>query len=180
MTHLPRYSSWRGGIAALALCAVAPVLSAQRAHPSPAPLLVVEWGMPADSVMQKAAIAGWTFMAIDEDGDYAFRGVLEGEEAFLFATIEEGGLTRLLVSVNPHPGAERTFHNIADTLQTRFGPAAITTRDDEVRPAPSMLEATAWQGILMGLRRDRRILILFTCPASSPALPVRGKNFPIA
>jgi hypothetical protein len=134
--------------------------------------------MPADSLMKRASAAGWQFMAIDEDGDYAFHGRLDGEEALVFATIGASGLTRLLVSVTPHPGAEVTFARLADTLRSYFGPAALATEDDEVRPSPNMLEATAWEGILMGLRRDRRILILFTCPASSPQIPVKkgGKS----
>jgi hypothetical protein len=180
MSNKPRSRSWRVTLATLALCALAPALWSQRAQPTPAPLFVIEWGMSADSLVRSATSAGWSFMAIDEDGDYAFHGKLEGEEALLFATIGEEGLTRVLVSVTPHAEAEVTFHRIADTLQTYFGPAALTTKDEEVRPAPSMLEATAWQGVMMGLRRDRRILILFTCPATSPALPVRGTKFPIA
>ena len=181
MTLMHRSSIWRGSCAALALCAYAQVPSAQRAHPSPAPLFSVEWGMSADSLMKKATAAGWQFMAIDEDGDYAFHGRFDGEEALVFATIEEKGLTRLLVSVTPHPYAEVTFDRIADTLRTYFGPAALTTgdEDDQVRPARSMLAATAWKGILMGLRRDSRILILFTCPAASPKLPVNKAKVPI-
>ncbi|MGQ0642152.1 MAG: hypothetical protein ACT4P6_15500 [Gemmatimonadaceae bacterium] len=182
MSHLPGYSSWRGGCAALALCALAPVLSAQRAHPSPAPLFALEWGMPADSLVQKATASGWQFMTIDEDGDYAFHGRFDGEEALIFATVGEKGLTRLLISVSPHAGANVTFGRIADTLRTYFGPAALNTGDDQedVRPARSMLAATAWEGILMGLRRDSRILILFTCPSSTPALPIRKATSPIA
>src|SRR5687768_15733729 len=91
-----------GGLAAIALCAFAPGIAAQRTHPTPAPLLAVEWGTPADSLMPKAAAAGWEFLAIDEDGDYAFNAKLDGEEALVFATFGTNGLTRLLVSVNPH------------------------------------------------------------------------------
>ena len=182
MSLLPRSISWRGSCAAFALCALAQVPSAQRAHPSPAPLFAVEWGMSADSLMMKATAAGWQFMAIDEDGDYAFHGSLDGEEALAFATIGQNGLTRFLVSVSPHRGADLTFGRIVDTLRAYFGPAALATNDEdeEIRPARSMLAATAWKGILMGLRRDSRILILFTCPASSPALPVKKANTPIA
>lgn len=137
--------------------------------------------MSADSLIKKATAAGWQFMAIDEDGDYAFHGRLGGEEALAFATVEENGLTRLLISVTPHPGAQHTFGRIVDTLQTFFGPAALTTEeeDGDVRPARSMLAATAWKGIMMGLRRDSRILILFTCPAASPKLPVKKATAPI-
>jgi hypothetical protein len=42
-----------------------------------------------------------------------------------------------------------------------------------------MVAATAWKGIMMGLRRDSRILILFTCPAASPTLPVKKTTGPI-
>jgi hypothetical protein len=125
--------------------------------------------------MQKAANAGWEFIAVDEDGDYTFRGLLgSGEPAYVFATVDStGGLTRLLLSIAPHASAEITYYRIADTLKAHYGDAAVTSLDEEVRPAPHMVLATAWRGILMGLRRDRRILILFTCPASSPKLPSR-------
>lgn len=173
--------SLRSSIALIALCAFAPGLIAQRSHPLPTPILAVDWGTPADSLLKKAADAGWQFIAIDEDGDYAFHAVVEGEEALVFATIGDNGLTRLLASFAPHRQAEFTFRRLADTLRTYFGPAAISTDNEEdVRPAPSMVMATAWKGIMMGLRRDRRILILFTCPSSTPELPIHKNHFPIA
>jgi hypothetical protein len=141
----------------------------------------VDWGTSADSLLKKAADAGWQFIAIDEDGDYAFHAMVEGEEALVFATIGDNGLTRLLTSFAPHVQAEFTFRRLADTLRTYFGPAVISSDDDEgVRPAPSMVMATAWKGIMMGLRRDRRILILFTCPSSTPELPIHKNHAPIA
>lgn len=171
----------RSGFALIALSAAAPALIAQRTHPTPTPFLSVEWGTPVDSVLKKAADAGWQFIAIDEDGDYAFNAVVDGEQALVFATIGEHGLTKLLASFAPNMQPEITFRRLADTIRTYFGPAAISSdREDDVRPAPSMVMATAWKGILMGLRRDRRILILFTCPASSPELPVTAKRTPIA
>lgn len=180
MSRLSRSSSPLGGLAVIAMCAFAPGIAAQRTHPTPAPLLAVEWGTPADSLMPKAAAAGWEFLAIDEDGDYAFHGRLDGEEALVFATFGANGLTRLLVSVNPHAGAELTFRRLADTLRAHFGPAALTSGEETgVRPAPSLMVATAWQGIMMGLRRDRRIIIMFTCPASSPQLPVFNRGLTI-
>ncbi|HEY7568603.1 MAG TPA: hypothetical protein VH762_13580, partial [Gemmatimonadaceae bacterium] len=140
-----------------------------------------DWGTSADSLLKTATAAGWQFIAIDEDGDYAFHAVVEGEEALVFATIGDNGLTRLLASFAPHREAEFTFRRLADTLRTYFGPAAISSDDQEdVRPAASMVMATAWKGIMMGLRRDRRILILFTCPSASPELPIHKNAFPIA
>ena len=172
--------SLRSSIALIALCAFAPGLIAQRSHPSPTPILAVDWGTPVDSLLKKATAAGWQFIAIDEDGDYAFHAVVEGEEALVFATIGDNGLTRLLASFAPHRQAEFTFRRLADTLRTYFGPAVISSDDEELRPAPSMVMATAWKGIMMGLRRDRRILILFTCPSSTPELPIHKNHFPIA
>lgn len=171
----------RSSFALIALGALTPALIAQRTHPNPTPILAVEWGTPADSLLKKAADAGWQFIAIDEDGDYAFHAVVEGEEALVFATIGENGLTKLLTSFAPHMQAEFTFRRLADTLRTYFGPAAISSDNEEdVRPAPSMIMATAWKGIMMGLRRDRRILILFTCPAATPELPIHKNRTPIA
>lgn len=177
MSRLSRSSTSLGGLAVIALCAFAPVIAAQRVHPTPAPLLAVEWGTTVDSLMPKAAAAGWEFLAIDEDGDYAFRAKLDGEEALIFATFGTNGLTRLVVSVNPHAGAELTFRHLADTLRSYFGPAALTSGEETgLRPAPSLMVATAWQGIMMGLRRDMRIIIMFTCPASSPPLPLLSRG----
>jgi hypothetical protein len=181
MSHPYRSSTSFGGLAVIALCAFAPVVAAQRAHPTPAPLLAVEWGTPADSLMPKAAAAGWEFLAIDEDGDYAFHTKLDGEEALVFATFGTNGLTRLVVSVNPHAGAELTFRHMVDTLRAYFGPAVLASGEETgLRPAPSLIAATAWQGIMMGLRRDLRIIIMFTCPASSPQLPVLNRGIIIA
>lgn len=176
-----RTSLLRSSIALIALGALAPGLIAQRSHPAPTPILAVEWGTTADSLLRKATDAGWQFIAIDEDGDYAFHAVVEGEEALVFATIGDNGLTKLLASFAPHQQAEFTFRRLADTLRTYFGPAVISSDNEEgIRPAPSMVMASAWKGIMMGLRRDRRILILFTCPSASPELPVHKGYFPIA
>ncbi|MEW5915923.1 MAG: hypothetical protein AB1762_05940 [Gemmatimonadota bacterium] len=165
----------RGFLAAAALCVLTPVLSGQRVHPTPTPFFAAEWGMSIDTLMRQAANGGWEFLAVDEDGDYTFRGSLPtGEPAYVFATVDStGGLTRLLISIAPHASADQTFQRLADTLRAHFGDADISSHDADVRPAPHMVAATAWRGVLMGLRRDRRILILFTCPASSPRLPVR-------
>ena len=180
MSRSSRSSTWLGGLAVMAMCAFAHVIAAQRAHPTPSPLLAVDWGTTADSLMPKAAAAGWEFLAIDEDGDYAFHAKLDGEEALIFATFGTNGLTRLVVSVNPHAGAELTFRRLADTLQSHFGPAVLKSGEETgLRPAPSLMVATAWQGILMGLRRDLRIIIMFTCPASSPQLPVFSRGIVI-
>jgi hypothetical protein len=171
----------RGYLAAAALCVLTPVLSAQREHPTPTPFFAAEWGMSIDTLMQQAANSGWEFLAVDEDGDYTFRGSLPtGEPAYVFATVDSiGGLTRLLLSIAPHASAELTFHSLSDTLRAHFGDADISSHDADIRPAPHMVAATAWRGILMGLRRDRRILILFTCPASSPRLPARHSKLAI-
>lgn len=180
MSRLSRSSISFGGLAVIALCAFAPVIAAQRAHPTPAPVLAVEWGITVDSLMPKAASAGWEFMAIDEDGDYAFRAKLDGEEALIFATFGANGLTRLVVSVNPHAGAQLTFRHLVDTLRSYFGPAALTSGEESgLRPAPSLMAATAWQGIMMGLRRDMRIIIIFTCPAATPPLPLVNRGITI-
>ena len=68
------------------LC-LAPVLSRSAtpyAHPVVWPSTGVHRRTPAGE-----GADGWlAFIAIDEDGDYAFHGCLEGEEAFVFATIE--------------------------------------------------------------------------------------------
>lgn len=178
MSHVSRSSSWRCGLALAAWCVLAPVLPAQRPHPTPAPLLSIEWGTPVDTLLQKAQAAGWQFLTVDEDGDYAFRATLAGEEALIFATLGDSGLTRLLVSVTPQADPEAAFRRLSDTLRTHFGPAALSSADDDdVRPAPWMVAATAWKGVLMGLRRDRHILILFTCPAATPELPLRRSFF---
>jgi hypothetical protein len=162
----------RNSLAIMALCAFAPVLAAQQTHPTPEPLLHVAWGAPADSLMKQAAAAGWRFLEIDEDGDYAFHAQLDGAEALVFATMSDSGLTRLLVSIAPHATADSTYHRIADTLRAHFGPAPlISGKEMGLRPARGLAAASAWRGILMGLRWDRAIIILFTCPGSSPDLP---------
>ena len=177
MSTLLRPSSLPGALAVIALCALAPGLMAQRTHPTPAPVLAVEWGVTAESLVVKAAEGGWEFLGIDEDGDYTFGGRLDGAATMVFATIGASGLTRLLVSVHPHRAADETFSHLVDTVRAHFGPAEMVSGEETgLRPAPSLVAATAWKGVLMGLRRDRRIIMVFTCPASSPALPTpRGR-----
>lgn len=174
----PRSSVIRNVFAALALCAMASALAAQRTHPTPAPALPVEWGESADSLVARAQAAGWRFLEIDEDGDYAFHGTFMGSEAVLFATIGDSGLTRVLVSVVPHRAAAATYESIADSLRARFGPAALVSGEEMgLRPARGLHAAAAWRGVVMGLRYDQRIVLVFTCPAATPELPaLRGAH----
>jgi hypothetical protein len=148
---------------------------AQGFRANPAPLLDVSWGSTPDTVRSRAERAGWSFLTIDDDGDHAYRGSINGESAVVFATYGSAGLVRLLVSIDPHPSAPATYSRLADTLRTRFGSAVLSTDpSSDYRPSPSMVDASAWYGLVMGLRRDGRILLVFTCPSASPQLPVRG------
>lgn len=139
------------------------------------PLFGVPWGTSVDSLHTRAGSLGWEFVQVDGDGDYAFRTRIDGEDAMVFATFGPKGLTRVLVSVTPHPAAPVTYEHVADTLRQRFGPAVLSSHDSKTPtpPAASMLQAHAWQGVLMGLRRDGRIILVLTCPESSPKLPAR-------
>ncbi len=141
-------------------------------HPTPAPFLDVRWGASADSVGSAATAAGLRFLEVDQDGDHAFRGMIAGAPAVVFATFGDSGLSRVVVSWDPHPAVASTFERLRDTLSTRFGKAVIATdREGPWRPAAGLFVASAWRGILMGLRRDGRVLVIFTCPAASPKLP---------
>ena len=166
--------------AALGLCAIvtAAVAQAQSAHPTPAPLLDVTWGSVADSVVAQAARSGWRFSHVDDDGDYAFQGSIGTVNAVAFATFGAShGLTRLLISVVPHPFAPATYKQLADTLKTRHGQAQLGGDESEDALAPTMLSAAAWRGVLLGLRRDGWITLIFTCPDASPKLPAPRTRF---
>lgn len=140
-----------------------------------APLFSVPWGLSVDSLKSRAQALGWEFVQVDDDGDYAFRARIDGENAMVFATFGSQGLTRVLVSVTPHPAAFMTYEHVADTLRQHIGPAVLSSHDGDrpMPPAPSMIQASAWQGVLMGLRRDGRIILVLTCPEMSPRLPVK-------
>jgi hypothetical protein len=158
---------------AVALLAGASV-GAQMVHPTPAPIISVDWGTIADTVIARAGASGWTFVKIDDDGDYAFQGRIGQAPAMAFATFSiTGGLTRLLVSVAPHPSAPVTYRELTDTLINYHGRARLADNDESslARPAPTMAAAAAWPGILTGLRRDGWIMVIFTCPEASPKLP---------
>jgi hypothetical protein len=152
-------------------------LPAQQAASKPtlAPLFSVPWGVSIDTLQSRAQALGWEFVQVDDDGDYAFRARIDGEHAMVFATFGPQGLTRVLVSVTPHPAAMVTYQHVADTLRHHIGPAVLSTHDGDrpMPPAPSMILASAWQGVLMGLRRDGRIILVLTCPEMSPRLPVK-------
>lgn len=161
--------------AALGLLATAGIgADAQATHATPAPFIAVDWGTSPDSLIARAAASGWAYSHVDEDGDYAFRGRIGLVNAMAFATFgRSGGLIRLLVSVAPHPFAPATYRELSDTLRSHHGRAALgeDEQDAVARPAPAMAAAAAWPGILMGLRRDGWIMMVFTCPESSPKLP---------
>lgn len=158
------------------LVAVSASTVGAQSFPTPAPLLNVEWGLQADSVIQRARVAGWTFIKIDEDGDYAFHGAFDGAEAMAFASFTGDRLTSLMINVAPHPEAARTFTALLDTLATAYGPAPVNSRESrEYRAAGFLRDAAAWQGILTGLRRDGWITVVFTCPEKSSRLPAGGR-----
>lgn len=146
-----------------------------RAESRNAPLFGVPWGVSVDSLHARAEALGWRFVQVDGDGDYVFRARIDGEDAMVFATFGPTGLTRLLVSVTPHPAAPVTYEHVADTLRHHFGPAVLSSHDGKTPtpPASAMLQASAWHGVLMGLRRDGRIILVLTCPETSPKLPAR-------
>lgn len=154
-------------------CLALPIaLGSQSVRPMPDLLLSVEWGTTADSVLARANRAGWEFQRIDDDSDYVFRTVVRGQEAVVFASFGRNGLTRLEAAFTPQPTTEFIYRQLTDTLVASYGPAALTTSDDEgLRPARGMLAAAAWPGVVMGLHRDGWISLIFTCPESSPKLP---------
>jgi hypothetical protein len=178
MSSVSRSLAVFGRLVTVALLSVAPAaLSGQQPASSQvlAPLFGVPWGTSVDSLHDRAEGLGWEFVQIDGDGDYAFRTRIDGEDAMVFATFGDKGLTRVLVSITPHPAAPATYEHVADTLRQHFGAAVISSHDARTPtpPASSMLQASAWHGVLMGLRRDGRIILVLTCPESSPKLPVR-------
>lgn len=149
-------------------------------HPSPAPLLQVEWGAQADSVVARATRSGWTFSKIDGDSDYVFEGQVNGVPAVAFASFSaSGGLSRVLLSVTPHNLVTQTYQGIVDTLRTHHGAAHLGDKQGGDQPAPTLHAAAAWPGILLGLRRDGWITLIFTCPEMSPRLPQRRGWYPI-
>lgn len=166
------------GRATAALLLAAAAAGAQPRHPAPMPFAEASWGASSDSVLATARRVGLEFLTVDDDGDYAFRGVVAGTPALVFASFGDSGLTRVTISVDPHPSVASTFERMRDSVVARFGTPAVTTDSDGPwRPNSSLFVATAWRGILMGLRRDGRILLVVMCPSASPRLPVRG-GFP--
>lgn len=168
-------SSRARGLAAAALLLAAAAAGAQPRHPAPIPFPEASWGATSDSVVATARRAGLEFLTIDGDGDYAFRGVVAGTPALVFASFGDSGLTRVTISVDPHPSVASTFERMRDSVVARFGRPTLTTdADGPWRPNASLFVATAWRGILMGLRRDGRILLVVMCPSVSPRLPTIG------
>jgi hypothetical protein len=162
--------------AVAASLAVPMVLSSQATGAAPDLLLSVQWGTSADSVRARAADAGWVFLRIDTDSDYVFRTEVRGQEAVVFASFGNRGLTRLEAAFTPQRSGEFMYRDLVDTLRAHYGPAAFITDDADVRPARGIVAAAAWPGVLMGLRRDGWISLIFTCPEASPRLPLpRGR-----
>ncbi|MBV6522812.1 MAG: hypothetical protein MNPFHGCM_02962 [Gemmatimonadaceae bacterium] len=140
-------------------------------------LITAPWGSPADSVVRKAANAGWEFVKVDEDSDYVFHAMLHGRAALVFATFGSAGLARIEAAFAPQPANEFAYRVLTDTLTAQYGPASVaTTPDGTIRPARGILAAIAWPGVIMALRRDGWLSQIFTCPEASLALPAtRGR-----
>lgn len=167
-THLARHAA----AVPLALSAIVSPMRAQTTHPTPAPIFLAEWGLAADSVIRRVTQSGWTFVTVDEDSDYVFRGIVDGVEAVAFASFAQDRLTTLQINLSPHMGASRTYAEVLDTLAAVNGPALYSSESNrEYHPSASLRAAAAWKGILTGFRRDGWITIVFTSPESSPRLP---------
>jgi len=162
------------GIALLVVASAPLTLPAQK-QATPAPLLPVEWGSPIDSVLARATNAGWEFLRVDEDSDFVFHAMVDGARATIYAGFGPRGLVRLEVGVQPHETTPATYRIISDTLSRYFGAPVLTAGDDGMlRPAPRMIAASAWPGVLLGLRRDGWISVIFMCPETAPPLPSIG------
>ncbi|MGQ0648305.1 MAG: hypothetical protein ACT4P7_12115 [Gemmatimonadaceae bacterium] len=152
---------------------MAPVATfGQGTRVNPNMFVAVDWGATMDSVKARAEAAGWSFTRVDDDSDYVFRGTLGEQEAVVYATFGSRGLTRLTFGIAPHPIAPITYQRLADSVAAHYGTARLVADDEgRVRPAPMMMAAAAWPGLMMGLRRDGWINLIFTCPETSPRLP---------
>jgi hypothetical protein len=160
---------------ALLVSTSAPLTLRAQKHATPAPLLAVEWGSSIDSVLARATRAGWEFLRVDEDSDFVFHTLLDGVRATVYAGFSARGLVRLEVGVQPHESTSATYRTLTDTLSRYFGAPALTTGDEGMlRPAPRMISASAWPGVLLGLRRDGWISVIFMCPETAPLLPTIG------
>lgn len=116
---LPRLSPFT--VASLLTVALAlpcqPVLCAQ-----PYTFADIPWGTPAKEVQSLLSSKGYAFQRVDQEGDYLFKGTVQGTAAVVWALMSEGKLAKISVTLETRDqDARRIFENMKGILIGKYG-----------------------------------------------------------
>jgi hypothetical protein len=80
------------------------------------------WKSRAEDVRGVLERKGYTFVKVDEDGDYSFTGTLVGQKAQLLALMADGRLAKFVVFLaTPDEVARSTYADLRETLVEKYG-----------------------------------------------------------
>jgi hypothetical protein len=88
----------------------------------------IPWGSDGNTLKQLMASTGLNFIQVDSDGDYKFKGTLNGYETVAWGLMSaSGGVAKISVTMfTPDERARRTYQDLKGTLTTKYGAPAET------------------------------------------------------
>lgn len=92
----------------------------------------IPWGSNGITMKQMMADQGLTFVEVDTDGDYKFKGTLNGYEAVVWGFMSADGLAKINVTLfTPDEKARKVYADMKTALITKYGaPAEVLERFD--------------------------------------------------
>jgi hypothetical protein len=92
----------------------------------------IPWGSNGTTMKQMMADQGLTFVEVDTDGDYKFKGTLNGYEAVVWGFMSADGVAKINVTLfTPDEKARKVYAEMKTALITKYGsPAEVLERFD--------------------------------------------------
>jgi hypothetical protein len=92
----------------------------------------IPWGANGATMKQLMADQGLNFVEVDSEGDYKFKGTLNGYEAVVWGLMSSDGVAKISVTLfTPDEKARRAYREMKSALTTKYGaPADVLERFD--------------------------------------------------
>ncbi|HSP34909.1 MAG TPA: hypothetical protein VLU46_11385 [Thermoanaerobaculia bacterium] len=154
----------------------------------------IPWNTPGQTVVKKLAEAGFKVAKKpDRAGDYAFSGMLLGHPASGIATIGDGKLVRVIVTIVPTEETVRdTYLQVRDAIQKKYGkPAKSVQRflepfhdgdgyEDEAIRAGKAVFATGWseedEALVVNITQNLQVAVTYESPGWAAEAAKRAKG----
>ena len=92
----------------------------------------IPWGSNGTTMKQMMSDQGLSFVEVDSEGDYKFKGPLNGYEAVVWGLMSADGVAKISVTLfTPDEKARKAYREMKVALTTKYGtPAEVLERFD--------------------------------------------------